>query len=204
MFRLKSLNNKDQSGFTIAELIIGIVLVGVVSTIAYTLLNTNLSQYLYLQKDGTAFTDLASQSQRLANILRGSTDIVDAQNNEVTVYAYFFPNNTYVSKIRYYLNAQGTILYADVTPMTSNPPVGTPITANKKTFTIIPIFYKSSSVNLFKYLDAAGNTLAVPVSDLHIIKGLTINLAVPGDKSSNTTSQSMSLTVSLRNRKTNL
>ena len=193
-----------QAGYTLVELMIGIVLFAIISTIAYSLSNTTFSQYLYLQKDGSYFTDLASQSQRLANILRGITDFVDTQNNQVTVYAYFFPNNTYVSKIRYYLNTQGTILYADVTPMTANPPIGTPITANLKTYTVMPNFYKDPNVNLFQYLDSNGSTLSLPVSDEHIIKGITINLAVPGDKSKNVKSQSMSLTVSLRNRKTNL
>ena len=125
-----------------------------------------------------------------------------ADDDEVTIYSYFFPTDTYVSLVHYYQNADSTILYADVTPMTSNPPIGTPINENKKTYTVINNLKLAPGVKLFEYLDSAGNALTLPISDLHTIKGVRVNLAVSNEASP--TNQIMTVQVSLRNRKTNL
>lgn len=195
---------KDQRGFTLFEMVITIALIGAISAVFFSGFNTLVFQYFKNQKTATQFSDLAFASQRIANVLRGTTDFIAVGENDVTVYAYFYPNNEYVSQIRYYLNGTNTSLMADVTPMSANPPTGTPVTASKRTYTIIPNYFKASGVNLFSYLDASGNTLALPVSDQHIIKGINIVLAVPKVDATSTTGQTMTLNVSLRNRKTNL
>lgn len=194
----------NQRGFTIIELTIVIVIVGLASLMLLTFTNTTLRQYLGLQKDATAFSDLSIQSQRITNVLRGSTNVTEATNDSVTVYAYFFPNNQYVSLIRYYLNPSKTTLYADVTPMSANPPTGTPVTASKKTYTVIPYFYQSSGTNLFEYQDSAGANLTLPISELQTIKGIRVSLVTPSDGQQKNGKQSISTQVSLRNRKTNL
>lgn len=191
-----------QQGFTLIELMVTMVIVGIVSTVFFTSFNTSISQYLKLQEDSSRFSELAASSQRIANVLRGTTDFISVDNNDVTVYAYFYPNNSYVSQIRYYLNNTQTRLLADVTPMSANPPYGTPLTAQKKTYTIMENFYKAPGVNLFTYLDASGNSLTLPVSDQNIIKGIDVVLSEPGASSS--ARQTITLNVSLRNRKTNL
>lgn len=168
----------------------------------YIFFKTNFFTYLSLQKDATGFTELSVQSQRIGGVVRGLTDITDAQEDEMTLYGYFFPTDTYVSLIHYYKSADGTKLYADVTPMTSNPPIGTPITGSKKTHTIISNFKTAGGVKLFEYLDSSGGTLSLPIAELHSIKGVKINLAV--NTASGTTNQAMTLQLSLRNRKTNL
>jgi prepilin-type N-terminal cleavage/methylation domain-containing protein len=191
-----------QRGFTLVELLIVMILVVLISGTFYTFFKTNLFTYLNLQKDASGFTDLASQSQRIGNVLRGSTDVVSVADDDLVLYGYFYPTDTYVSLIHYYRNAADTVLYVDVTPMTANPPIGTPIIANKKTFTIIPAFKAVSGVKLFQYLDSAGAVLGLPITDLHTIKGMQVNLAVPTAIGGG--NQSMTLQVSLRNRKTNL
>jgi len=193
-----------QAGFTIVELTITMVIAILLSLTAYSIFSTLLNQYFGLQADGSEFTNLAGQSQRIANVLRGTTNIVSESGNDLIVYAYFAPNDTYVSQIHYYLNASSTVLYADVTPMTANPPIGTPIIAQKATYTIIPSYYKLNGLSLFNYLDASGSTLSLPISDENSIKGIQINLAVPADFPTASGNQQISLQVSLRNRKTNL
>lgn len=196
--RLLTLGRK---GFTLVELMIVIVLIGIVGTTFFVFFNDSLSQYLALQKDGTAFTGLASQSQRLANVLRGLTDITSESANEITCYAYFAPNDTYTSQIHYYLSSDGKKLLADVTPMTANPPIGTLITSQTKTFTIISDFYQPDGTTLFGYLNDTGAALTLPIPDEHSIKGIQVNLAAQG---ANNSDQQITLQVSLRNRKTNL
>jgi hypothetical protein len=194
-------NVNPQSAFTLIELLIVITLTFIISIGFYTFFKTNLFTYLNLQKDATTFTDIAWQSQRVANVVRGLTDIVSAADEDLVMYTYFFPSDTYVSKVHYYLGNSGKTLYADVTPMTSNPPVGTPITANLKTHTIIPEYKQSGGVKLFEYLDTAGAPMALPIADLRMVKAIRVNLATT---TSGQTNQAITLSVSLRNRKTNL
>jgi prepilin-type N-terminal cleavage/methylation domain-containing protein len=190
-----------QAGFTLVELVVVMAVSGIIATTFFVFYNDSLSQYLALQKDGSDFTDLATQSQRLAGVLRGLTDITAESADDITCYAYFSPSDAYVSQIHYYKNVDGTQLLADVTPMTSNPPTGTLILAQKQTYRIIPNFYKSQTLSTFVYLDDAGSVLSIPIADEHSIKGIRINLAVQGAHNSD---QAVTVQVSLRNRKTNL
>jgi hypothetical protein len=176
-------------------------MVGVMSVAVLVFFKSSLFNYLDLQKTASNFTDLATQSQRIGNVIRGTTDLIDPQNNSLELYAYFYPTDSYVSKIKYYLNTGSTILYADVTPMTANPPIGTPITANKKTYKIIDSFKAVSGVNLFTYLNAANTVLTPPVSDLHTVRTIQVSLSA---QTATSNAQTINLTLSLRNRKTNL
>lgn len=166
--------------------------------------NKSIFSFFSLQQSSVNFSQLDGSIQKLADVIRGATDFVSIGSNDMSLYAYFSPDDQYVSLVHYYLNAQQNELLADVTPMTGNPPGGTPITANMKTYTIISNYKFSSSFNLFTYLDAYGNTLTMPISDEHIIKGVTITLEVPQNNPGTSGGQTMVLTVSLRNRKTNL
>lgn len=195
---------RNQSGFTLFEMLIVISLLAIIVAIFYGSFNTLVFQYFKLQKTGTQATELSVSTQKVANVLRGTTDFISVGANDVTVYTYFSPSNSYVSQVRYYLSADEKSLLADVTPMTANPPTGTPLTANKKTYTIVENYYKDPSVNLFAYLDASGNELTLPIADQHVIKGIKIVLAVPKTDSASPGSQTVSMNVSLRNRKTNL
>ena len=174
----------------------------VVLTIAYTFFNASFRQYLGLQAQGMNASSLAMQSQRLAAVMRGATNITTASSTEMVITAYFSPNDAYVSQVRYYRNAGNTKLLADVTPYTSNPPEGTLDTSKTKTITIIDTFYAKPGVNTFEYVDTSGTAMTQPISDLHTIKGLRINLA--SKQTDSTKEDSLSIQVSLRNRKTNL
>jgi len=199
-----SLRKLSSDGFTIVELSMVMILIAIISTATYTFINTSTSQYLALQQDGIVFGDLAFQSQRIAQVVRGLTDISQASADEITMYAYFYPKDTYASLIRYYTDSTKTTLYADVTTMTANPPIGTPIASTKKTYTIISPFYAPTGISTFTYLDSFGATLAMPITDLHTIKEIKITLAVPVKAPVVKGNDSISLLVSLRNRKTNL
>jgi prepilin-type N-terminal cleavage/methylation domain-containing protein len=192
---------RRKSGFTLIELVVVMSISILVALTFYTFFKTNLFTYLNLQNDATSFSALATQSQRIASVVRGTTGIVSAAPNDLVAYAYFYPSDSYVSLIHYYENSTDTILYADVTPMSSNPPIGTPITASEKTFTIIPDFYQPTNGSLFTYLDASNSALPTPISDLNSIKAVQVNLAAKGSDGHD---QTVTVYVNLRNRDTNI
>lgn len=202
--RNSPLHRSVARGFTLVEVLITMALVTIIAMAAFTFFNTSINQYISLQVESSSFSDLAMQSQRLANVLRGVTDINSASADEFDSYAYFAPADQYVSRIRYYKSADGKKLLADVTRMTSNPPQGTPIPATLQTYTIMPNFYQPAGTSTFTYLDAAGNTLALPISDLRTIKSIKVSLSTRGGNLSDTSRQTINLQLSLRNRKTNL
>jgi len=159
--------------------------------------------YLNLQADATATTNITTQANRVAQVMRSVTGITSATANDFQGYAYFYPQDSYVSVIHYYIVTSGTTkkLLADVTPMSANPPIGSPLTNKLKTYTIIPNFYQPASSSLLTYLDSGGNALSLPVGDLQSIKGIQVNLAT---KLSNGANQVLSVQTSLRSQKTNL
>lgn len=201
MSRRKSLL-ANKNGFTLVELMVVISVVAVMFISFGTFFTNYLILYSKYQQDASGFTELANQSQRIADVMRGVTDIISESPNDMSAYAYFSPQDTYVSVVHYYLNANSTAVMVDVTPMTANPPIDSPITASKKTYTIISNYYHAAGVNLFNYYDASGTILSLPISDEHSILEIQVNLAEPGTHTKN--GQTLSITVSLRNRKTNL
>ena len=172
-----------QPGFTLVEVLISLFVGALVMIGIFSFFGSSLNEYFRMQQESVAFADVAANSQRVAKVIRGTTDITSASNNSVTLYSYFSPYDTYVSLITYYPNNTNTKLLADVTKMTANPPTGTQISGSTQTFTIIDSFYLPSGTNTFEYLDSAGATLSMPISDLRTIKGVRVNLA---DKPSGT------------------
>jgi prepilin-type N-terminal cleavage/methylation domain-containing protein len=192
----------NQKGFTLVEVLTVIVVTAIVGVIAFGFFNSIFDQYLNVQQDGVQFGDMALQAQRVSAVVRGLTGIISVSANDLQIYAYFSPNDTYVSQVHYYLN--GSSLMADVTHMTANPPTGTLINSSKITYTVITKVYNISGVNIFDYLDASGATMTLPITDLNTIKGIRVNLSVPSSGPINNSYSTISSQVSLRNRKTNL
>lgn len=192
-----------QHGFTVLELIIVILVGGIISTLMFNFFNGSYVSYLKLQEDSIKFSDLSLQSQRVTKVLRGSTDVLEATANAITVYAYFTPRDNVVSKIRYYRDLTAGSLKADITPMSSAPPIGTPITAQMTTYTIIAKLHVASGTDVFEYLNSAGGSLGT-VTNLRDVKGIRINLAVPPTAFATTKNTTITSEVALRNRKTNL
>ena len=197
-----SLHNKS-SGFTLLELIVTIALIGIFSTIFLIVFKSTLFSYLDLQKQASSFGQMSNEASRIATVLRGATSVRAAADNDLTVYAYFYPSDNYVSQVRYYVAATNgqKQLIAELTPMTANPPVGTLDTAKSKRFIVIDNFYQPTGAKLFSYLNASNAVLTTPVTDMNTVKLIQIRLSSSvGDASS----QDMVLQVMLRNRKNNL
>lgn len=194
-----------QSGFSLVEMVVVITLIGIVSTIFYVFFNSSIQNYLSLQKEASSLTQLSTQSTRILSVLRGVTGITSAAYDDMELYAYFYPSDTYVSKLHYYVATANGVkqLRADLTPMSANPPLGSPQTDKTRTFVIIENLYLPSGSKMFVYKGVNDVELPVPILDLQSIKTIQVNLAsTPANPGG--TPQTMSVQASLRNRKTNL
>ncbi len=193
------MSSHNQKGFTLLEIVLTLAVSSILAITLYSFFSGAMTNYFAMQDDAVKFSTLNGQVQRIGRIIRGATDVRAAAANDLTVYAYFSPRDSVPSQIRYYVS--GVKLMADVTPLSSPPPVGTPVTAQMKTYTLIDTLYATS--NLFTYLDSAGNTLT-STTNLRDIKGIKVTLSVPPQRGATTKQTTVSLSVSLRNRKTNL
>lgn len=192
----------SQEGFTLVELIVSMTILAVIMLTFLVFFKSALFDYVDLQTDATNQTELTTEDERIANVVRGLTSINSATANNLSIYAYFDPNDQYVSLVNYYLQKSGSVtqLLVSVTPMTANPPIGTPITGEAKTYTIMDDFYEPSGGSLFTYLDNSDNQLTLPISNLDDIDSIGISLATPLANGGN---QAIPVQVSLRNRDTN-
>ena len=186
------------------ELIVVMSIMSILLVTVYIFTSSSISSFMRLQAEGLARSTLAEGSFRITKVVRGINYIEAANADTLTAYSYFAPDDQYTSKIRYYLNPSQTKLLADVTPMTADYPVGALITAQTKTITVVNNFYKISGQPTFKYYDANYTELVGPVSDLPSIKNITVRLFVKKYESNATDYVSTEVTVSLRNRKSNL
>lgn len=193
------LSHSDQNGFSLAELVITLAVGTIIVITLYGFFSTSINNYFALQQDAVRFNALTSETQRIGRVIRGATDVLSASQNDLVVYAYFSPRDSVVSKIHYYVS-DGKLL-ADVTPMSSSPPVGVPLTAQTSTHTIIEKLH--TTADIFAYLDSAGNVLP-SLTNLRDIKGIRISLGIPPSRGAVSKQTTLSLAVSLRNRKTNL
>lgn len=146
-----------------------------------------------------AFGNVASQTQRIARVIRGAVEVKNAQNSEVTMVAYFAPSDDIVSQVRYYV--QDNKLLADVTPYTANPPSGVPKPSEMRTATIVSSYFNPTGVPIFRYYDANGQAYPTPNVELTMIKGISIELFARGAEGKVASS---TVRVTMRNAKTNL
>lgn len=185
------------------ELVIALALLGLISTAFFTLFNSTFFGYLDLQKQASSTTQLSVQTARLSDVLRSLISIELAKDNELKIYAYFYPSDAYTSRIHYYLVTNGAYrqLKADLTPMDGNPPTGQLLTNQTKTYSLVDNYYLPAGKTLFTYYNGFNAQLTTPITDFGAVKSIAIQLAAKNDGHPD---EQMNLQVTLRNRKTNL
>ena len=198
--------SNNQKGFTVTELIMVVATAALLVAALVGFFNGNINQYFKLQADGLAYSEITQNSQRIAKVIRGLKYIEVAEPDRLVGYSYFAPSEQYTSKITYELVDNSTKMQATVIPMTADYPLGSLISGQTRTVSVVNNFYKKTGVNTFEYLDASGNTMAFPIdsSMINSIKSVRIKLNVKGYQTNSSNVISNELVVNLRNRKTNL
>lgn len=198
------LYHKNKNGLTLTELIVVMAIMSGLLITVYAFTSSSISSFMQLQAESLARSKLADGSFRVTKVIRSINYIESADNDTITAYSYFAPNDQYTSKIRYYLNGSQDKLLAEVTPMTADYPVGTLLTTQTKEVTIVDNFVKIASEPTFKYYDSNLNQITSPVLDVNSVKNISVNLYVKRYKEVPSKYVSTEVMVNLRNRKSNL
>jgi len=191
---------RSEGGYSLLELIIVMGLTAMLATPLVVFSYKGLTSYEFLQAQSNTSTELSTLSQRMAKVIRGTTAIIDAQNNTLTIYGYFSPADTTVKKIRYFIN--GTNLNIGVTPPTGTAPNYTYNTADE-VVTTTRIDLAMGSTPMFTYYDDAGNQLPNGFANSQI-KEIGIYVAANPRVKQLSVPVSLTTRVTLRNFKTNL
>jgi prepilin-type N-terminal cleavage/methylation domain-containing protein len=193
-------HRNHQSGYTLLELLITMTIIGILGLSIMNFTIQVMKGYKYVSLQSTTAVDLSNTLDRVSKVIRGSTDVVDAQTNSLTIYAYFLPNDAVVDKIKYY--SSGTNLFADVTPPSGTAPSYTYSAADTKTYKISS-FLAAGSPPVFTYYDDVGNQLTGSFA-VNQVKQIGIQISVNPDTQTLKKDISTQTKVTLRNKKTNL
>lgn len=110
----------NQKGYTLLELLIVVVIIGLISVPLTNFSIRSMTSYFRLDAQSHASTDLLMLSNRLTGLLRGATSVETAQDNTITFYAYKNLTDTAVSKYRYFIS--GTTLSMGIIPPSGTAP----------------------------------------------------------------------------------
>lgn len=195
----------NKRGLTFLELLIVITMSTFLVMVIAGFIVRSFTIFMELQARGLAQSKVTDSSLRISKVFRGITYVETADDDRVTGYAYFAPNDQYTSKILYYLDTTDNKIKAEVTPMTADYPIGSLLTGQKTTVTILDNYYPISGIPVFRYYNANYSELSSPVTDIQSIKNIEVNLQTGYNLSKNNQKYASSnVSVNLRNRKTNL
>jgi len=85
-------SHSSNQGFTLVELLITIIIIGLVSTTFIVIFKSTIYNSINMQLDASRAVDLNSGAQRIGMILRGATGITSATSSDLVVTAYFYPS----------------------------------------------------------------------------------------------------------------
>jgi len=197
MLRPKSLGS---GGYSLVELLVVMTLTSMIAVPLVIFSYKGLTSYAFLQAQSDTSTELSTLSQRIAKVVRGTTGIITAQDNTLTIYGYFSPQDTTIKKIRYFIS--GTNLNIGVTPPTGTAPNYTYVAADEQV-TTTRVDLAMGGTPMFTYYDDTGTQLP---NGFAISQIKEIGFYVAANPRTKQLSVPIALTtrVTLRNFKTNL
>ena len=189
-----------QAGFSMVELLISAVVLGIMSGAIYLFFGPTVSSFFKIQETSIDINDKTTAMYRIAQVLRTGTTISEATSTSLTIYAYFSPQDSVLSKVRYYYSHTDKTLKVDRIRAVGTAPNYTYPTANTETKLLLNKVALSGEV--FSYADANGGTGPFMLDTYKDIKSIAINFDSPTTHRAE--KNQMKIDVELRNRKTNL
>jgi prepilin-type N-terminal cleavage/methylation domain-containing protein len=189
-----------QAGYSLIELLVVMSLTAMLAIPLVIFSYKGLSSYEFLQAQSNTSLELSTLSARIAKVIRGTTGIVSASANTLTIYGYFSPQDTTVKKIRYFIS--GTNLNIGVTPPSGTAP-NYVYAAADEVVTTTRVDLAMGANSMFTYYDDSGNVLP---NGFAVGQVKAIGLYVAANPRTKQLSVPLEVTtrVTLRNFKTNL
>jgi Tfp pilus assembly protein PilE len=194
------LGHNKQAGFSMVELLIATIVVGFVGGALALFFSATVEDFFRIEETSISVNDKTRGMYRIAQVVRTGTTISEASANSLTIYAYFSPQDSVLSKVRYYYSSTTNILKADRIKAVGSAPNYTYPSNNTETYTIVKNLKLTS--DLFGYKDANGNSGPFDASTFKDIKTVSINLNTVTDYQS--FASQLKTTIEIRSRKTNL
>lgn len=190
---------RNRYGYSLIELLFVIAIVSIITSSLVALTVQSSRGYRYLQTQSEASVDLSNTLNRVSKVVRGTSDVITADPNSLSIYAFFSPEDAVVKKITYFV--EGTTLKATVIPPTGTAPNYTYDAANGKTYNLATNLTGAGTV--FNYFDASGNQLPSGFAVTQI-KQISIKITINPNTKVLRQPLTSQTTVTLRNKKTNL
>lgn len=193
-------HSRREAGYSLIELLVVMTLTSMLAVPLIIFSYKGLSSYEFLQAQSNTSLELSTLSARMSKVIRGTTGVLIASNNTLTIYGYFSPQDATVKKIRYYI--VGTNLNIGVTPPSGTAPNYT-YNAADEVVTTTRVDLVMGANNLFTYYDDSGNVLP---NGFTVGQVKAVGLYVAANPRTKQLSVPIAITtrVTLRNFKTNL
>lgn len=190
------IDSKNNKGFTITELIVVMSLIAIISGFVYIFFSQSIINFLRLQSANITVVDRTRALNRMMQVVRGITNISDAQANSLTATTYFSPTDTVPSRVTYSYDASTKELTVKTILADGASPNYTYNIANQKTSVVL--YGLQLQESLFAYYNRTGSIAVIDGSDYSSIASvnITINSVVEG----NPGPTELSTTVLLRNK----
>jgi prepilin-type N-terminal cleavage/methylation domain-containing protein len=189
-----------QKGFTMVELLVVAVVSALISGMIFVFFWSSFRSFFNIQETSIAASDKLRVVYRISQVLRSGTTITEASSTALTIYAYFSPQDSTLSQVRYSYDAGAKTLSVTRIPAQGTAPNYTYPPASGVTVTLLRGFTATGSV--FSYKDANGFTGPFTTNTYKDIKEVTIDLNSASGRE--TSANQLKTNIVLRNRKTNL
>jgi len=194
---MKLINKKN--GFSLTEMVVTIVLVGIIGMIVASLYSGGNKQYRLGTKRLQLNEQAALAVRDFEKISRGTTAIISATNNDLTFYTYL-KGDTHPapSKINYYLD-NNQLYRSSIAPIVSENTFVYPESQKE----IKLIAQNVITMALFQYYNDANTELTFPIQN-DVVRLIKMSIEIDDDINVSPESAEQSTAVQLRNLKNNL
>lgn len=189
-----------EGGYSLVELLVVITLTMVLAIPLIIFSSKGLSSYEFLQAQSNTSTELSSLTARIGKVVRGTSGIIAAGDNTLTIYGYFSPADSEVKKIRYFISGQNLNIGVTKPDSASQPYT---YNNNPEVVTTTRIDLAMGANPMFTYYDDSGNLLASGFATSQV-KAIGIYVAANPRTKQLSVPIAVTTRVTLRNFKTNL